>query len=235
MNVIANTPIAGLSTTGGRSITIRSQLTGNGNIQYVGYPNATFQPTVVTALNITNVNNTYNGTWFVESGTLVGSSPGALGTNSITINTNGVLQTTYDINNPSADLVLWGRVNLTQNDTFNRVFINGVQLANGVYSAAFLASTYPNTFPTSWTGQTGALGSTTISGSITVGTSVPDPGTLGITSSAGTLQIAWTNANTLLLSATNITGPWVTNVGAVSPYTVTNGAPPQQFFRLQNP
>ncbi len=44
--------------------------------------------------------------------------------------------------------------------------------------------------------------------------------------------ITWPDPpNVVLQSATNLTGPWSTIVGAISPYTYSNTAP-QQFFRL---
>ena len=135
VDIIGNTPIAGQSSTGGRSITISAQLKGTANVDYIGWPNTSFQAAAVTALNISGNNNTYSGTWNVIAGTLVGSSAGALGTNTITVGTNGALQTTYDIANPSGALVLTGRMNLTQHDTFKTVSINGNNLASRVPTA----------------------------------------------------------------------------------------------------
>src|SRR6202008_4963728 len=102
--------------------------------EYIGWPNTTFQTAAGTALNIAGTNNLFTGTWNVDAGTLVGSTPGALGTNNITVSANGALQTTYDINSTNATLVLNGRMNLTQNDTFLNVIINGTTLAGGTYS-----------------------------------------------------------------------------------------------------
>jgi autotransporter-associated beta strand protein len=235
MNVVANAPISGVTSTSGRSITIASQLTGNGNIEYRGFNNATFQTTFVTALNIAGTNNTFTGTWDVVAGTLVGSTAGALGTNTITVGTGGALQTTYDINNPNGDLILNGRFNLTRNDTFLHVFIGGVQLNAGTYTFQQLTNSgYAANFPGTWVGQTGAESFTNAAGSITVlqGGAVVPPGTLNIGYAGGNLQVTWTNASSKLLEATNILGPWITNNSATSPFTVIPNTP-QKFFRLQ--
>ena len=55
--------------------------------------------------------------------------------------------------------------------------------------------------------------------------------TLGLQPSGSNLQLTW--AYGTLLQATNITGPWTTNI-ATSPYTVTPTGP-QMFFRVQVP
>ncbi|HEY9510618.1 MAG TPA: LamG-like jellyroll fold domain-containing protein [Verrucomicrobiae bacterium] len=237
LNVISNTVVWASDDTHPRSITVQSVLTGDGSIQYRGYiSSSTFRTDTDASLNIANANNPYTGTWFVERGTIVGSAANALGTNTITVGAQGALQTTYDINNPAADLILEGRLNLTQNDTFRRVTVNGTGLPAGTYTFAQLNSSYAANFPATWTGVTGALTATNGSGTLTVleGPSAPtNPGTVAIGRSGGSLQLSWTNANTLLLSATNLTGPWTTNLGATSPFTVTNDAP-QKFFRLQS-
>jgi hypothetical protein len=238
VNVISNTVVWASDDTNPRSITVQSILTGNGSVIYHAYNTfTTFQPGATASLNIANANNPYTGTWDVQLGTLVGSAANALGTNTITVEAQGAFQTTYDINNPNADLILNGRMNLTQNDTFRQVTVNGTALSAGTHSFTELMSSFPASFPATWTGVTGASTSTSISGSITVLVGPPpvsNPGTIGITNSAGTLQVVWTNSNTLLLSATNLLGPWVTNVGATSPYNVTNDAP-QKFFLLRTP
>ncbi len=219
LNIAANAPIAGLSSTGGRSITITSTLTGNGNIQYVGYPNVTFQPSVVTTLDIAGTNNTYTGTWDVVSGALVGSASNALGTNSINIESAGALQTTYNINNPNGSLILNGRMYLTQDDTFKNVTINGAPLASGKYTYAQLAAAYPAFFPATWTGQTGVETSTTASGSITIG--VP-------TASYPTNMTLSVNGNTLSLR-------WPgTHLGWIAQSNSVNVANPNLWFDISN-
>jgi hypothetical protein len=50
--------------------------------------------------------------------------------------------------------------------------------------------------------------------------------------SDGKLVMNWSNGG-LLLTATNVTGPWATNVGASSPYTNQNMTLPREFFRVQ--
>ena len=56
---------------------------------------------------------------------------------------------------------------------------------------------------------------------------------LGVQSAAGNnLQLVWPQG--VLLQATNLMGPWITNAGATSPYTVSPTAP-QMYFRVQVP
>ncbi|HEY3763193.1 MAG TPA: PKD domain-containing protein [Verrucomicrobiae bacterium] len=61
------------------------------------------------------------------------------------------------------------------------------------------------------------------------------PFKVGIAPAAGgALQVTWANGADVLLQATNLAGPWITNVGAASPFTVTptNG---QMYYRVQQP
>src|SRR5205823_12904758 len=120
------------------------------------------------------------------------------------------------------------------NDTFRSATINGAPLSAGTHSFAQLNATYPAVFPATWTPLNGATNATTGSGSLTVLVGAnPPPGTIQVGSGGPTgYQLTWTNSSTLLLSATNVLGPWVTNTGAASPYPITNNAP-QMFFRLQ--
>jgi hypothetical protein len=229
VNILANTPIYTTDVGGGGSVEISSWLTGNGNIEYYAYPDTPFA-NQVSSLNISGATNTYSGTWNVVDGTLVGSALNALGTNTITVGTNGALQTTYDINNTNGSLILNGLMNLTQNDKFKNVIVGGVTLSAGTYTFVQLNSTYPANFPATWTAQPGAA-STTGSGSITVGT-VSGPVVLTNSWNGTTLTLTW-SGNGLLLQATNVTGPWTTNVSP-SPFTVmptTNG--PRMFYCIQ--
>jgi autotransporter-associated beta strand protein len=232
MDILGNTPISGGgSTTSGRSITLAAQLTGNGTIEYRGFANATFQPTFVTALNISGTSNTFSGPWNVLGGTLVGSSAGSLGTNTITVATNAAVQVSYNLNNLDGALVLNGRFNLTHHHTFKTATINGTILSAGTYSFAQLNTAYPANFPASWTGQTGAESLTTGAGSITVLTGSVTPISLGSSWNGATLTLTWP-AGWQLLEATNVLGPWTTNNVATSPLVV-NPSEPQKFFRLQ--
>jgi autotransporter-associated beta strand protein len=245
LNIIANTPVAGLSATGGRSFTIGSQITGNGNVDYIGWPNTTFQAGVVTALNIAGTNNPYTGTWNVIAGTLVGSAPGALGTNTITVGTNAALQTAYGLNNTNGTLILNGRMNLTQNDTFRAVSVNGTSLAAGTYSFSQLASAYPANFPATWVGQTGADTSTSASGSLTVlgASTASNPTNLTFTVSGSTLSLSWPGDHLGWIAQSNrvsVASPasWFDIAGSqsVTNLTVTiNPSLTNVFFRLRHP
>jgi len=147
-------------------------LTGSGRVEYHGDTTGSIPFNVLTNnLNISNPTNTFKGTWNIVSGILLGSAPGALGTNTILIGsptaTNAALETTYNLNNTNGSLLLYGQMFLHQNDTFSSVFINGIPLATGTYSFGTLNSTYPRYFPSSWAQQNGSS-IYTGSGSITV-------------------------------------------------------------------
>ena len=177
---------------------VDSYLTGNGTIALY-LTNSTPR----ASLNITGTTNTFTGQWNVLQGSLVGGGANSLGTNTITIGPNGILETTYPINNTNASLILNGRMFLTQTDAFNSVVINGVPLPAGVYSAAQLHATNAAAFPLSFIALYGTT-ATSASGAIKVGTVVVAPSTPHITS----LQVGATGG--LTLSATNGTpaGSW---------------------------
>jgi hypothetical protein len=140
---------------------------GTSSIEYHGYNLGAFQTSYSNNLNIAGTSNTYSGKWNVVVGTLLGTGPGSLGTNDITVAAAGALETTYDVNNPNANLFLSGRMFLHQNDTFKSLFVNGVPLNPGTYTFAQLNATYPNSFPATWTLQNGSSVNAG-SGSITV-------------------------------------------------------------------
>jgi len=147
-------------------------LTGSGTVEYHGDTTGSIPfNTLTNNLDISNPTNTFKGTWNIVSGVLLGSTSGTLGTNTIVIGsitqTNAALETTYDVNNPKGNLILYGQMFLHQNDTFGSVFIKGTPLAAGTYSFATLHANYPGYFPSSWALQSGSTVSNG-SGSITV-------------------------------------------------------------------
>ncbi len=227
MNVVSNAPISAGNTGSGGTIQIGAHLNGAGSIEYHGYSSSTFQPTWVCDLDISGTNNGFSGTWNVVTGTLMGSGVNALGTNNIAVGASGALQTTYDIFSPGGSLTLNGRINLTQNDTFKSVVINGVPLSAGYHSFTSLNAAFPGTFPSSWTGQPGGT-ATNGSGSLTV---LPT-GAVVVTShwNGNTMTLMWPEG--VLLQATNIIGPWTTNIGAASPFPVVPGGP-QMFYQIK--
>ncbi|HYG23905.1 MAG TPA: LamG-like jellyroll fold domain-containing protein [Verrucomicrobiae bacterium] len=247
IEIAANTPISGSTTSGGRSITINAKLTGSATIEYRGFQNATFQPNANTALNVAGAVNTFSGTWNVLGGTLVGSAAGSLGTNSIIVETNAALQASYDINSPAATLTLNGRFNLTRNHTFGSVTAGGIVLAAGTYTAAQLTAAYPNHFPATWTGVTGATAETSATGSLTVigGGTAATPANLTMSFGGGALSLSWpqTHQGWVLQVQTNslatgLASNW-TDVPASASMTSTNipATPgnPAVFYRLRRP
>lgn len=246
LNVISNTVIWASDDTSPRSINVQSKLTGNGNIIWRGYINfPTFQTATPASLNIASANNTYTGTWDVLFGSLVGSAPNALGTNTITVEAQGALQTTYDIYNTNSTLVLNGRMYLTQNDTFKNVVINGTNLNGGTYSYATLAATYPANFPAAWTPLNGALSATTPGGSITVLASTIAAYPTNITASVNgnSLSLTWpathlgwiAQSNSVSLANTNFWFDIAGSQSATNLNVIINPATPNVFYRLRHP
>ena len=174
------------------------------------------------ALNITGNGNAFTGQWNVLQGQLVGSGINSLGTNTITINTNGVLETSYPINNPNASLILNGKMFLTQTDAFNSVVLNGTPLPAGTYTAAQLHSTNATAFPLTFIALYGTT-ATTATGAIKVGNVIVPPlsprltkiqvsgsGGLTLSATSGTANGFW-----VLLQSTNLALPlnqWPTNL-----------------------
>jgi len=169
IDILTNAPIYNDSAAD-EGYLINAWLTGGGktSIEYHGYSIPSFQSAFVNNLNIAGTSNAYSGKWNVVVGTLLGTGPNSLGTNDITIAAQGALETTYDVNNPSGNLFLNGRMYLHQADTFRSLFVNGTPLNPGTYTFAQLNTLYPANFPATWTPQTGATNFTTGSGSITV-------------------------------------------------------------------
>lgn len=217
------------SATADRGFQINSALSGSGTIQLQLYAAQTiFETAFTNNLNIAHANNPFTGTWLITQGPLLGSAINSLGTNSIDVETNGVLETLYDINDPNASLTLNGMLYLHQHDTFHSVTVNGNALADGTYSAAQLNTLYPTNFPATWTQLNGSSYSSA-SGSLTVGKSIAAQ-PLQFQHSGSSLTLSWTSG--VLQQATNALGPWVDNASASPPYTVseTNS---QMYFRVK--
>jgi hypothetical protein len=152
-----------------RGYRVDAQLTGSGTIEYHGYNQTTFQTAYTNNLNIACTSNTFSGTWNIATGVLLGTGANALGTNTIIVATNGALETTYNIANSNAYLVLNGKMFLHQTDVFRSALINGVSLTGpSNYTFAVLNTMFSTNFPATWTPKTGAANFSTGSGSITV-------------------------------------------------------------------
>jgi hypothetical protein len=222
---------------------IDAQLAGTGTIYYFHDSSFTFNPGYVGNLNITGTSNTFSGKWIVGTGPLLGSGAGSLGTNDITVWTQGALETLYDVKNTNGSLYLNGLMYLHQNDTFKSVVINGIPLGSGTYTFAELNSAFPGTFPATWLP---ILGSSVASGSgsitVTTGAALPSPA-LTITKSGATVTISWpttSGAGFFLESASSlrapitwaaVTQPPVVNGAATSvSLPATNGT---EFFQMQ--
>jgi hypothetical protein len=215
VNIVSNTPVYSSDGTTNRPFQIDAYLEGNGSIEYHDYTNwdAGFG-----GLIISGNTNTYSGTWNVVQGPLLGSGTNSLGTNTITIGANGVLETTYPINNTNSSLILNGRMFLTQTDAFHSVIINGTQLAPGTYSAATLFTNFPTSFPTNFVAFWGApAGATNASGQITV---LSGPSTIALSSSAQPSGYLGAVTFTAAVQANAVTA--VNATGTVT-FSTTNG------------
>ena len=163
MDILANTPFYNNSAND-EGLTVNAFLTGTGNVEWRDSGAVLTQG---RTLNIAGNTNTYTGTWHVMQGTLLGGGTNALGTNSITVDPAGNLETTYDLHNTNAFLELNGKMLLHQNDTFGGVTIGGVTLTGGTRTFAQLNAAFPANFPAAWALQSGST-VTTGSGSLTV-------------------------------------------------------------------
>jgi hypothetical protein len=230
MDVLSNTAFYNDSANDA-GYTINAFLTGSGQITYYDLGNVMGNG---NTMNITGFSNSFSGTWNVAQGTLLGSAPNALGTNSITVGAIGALETSYNINDPQASLTLNGQMLLHQNDLFKSVSIGGVSVFAGTYSFAYLFAHYPGYFPSSWPLQSGSSVSTG-SGSITVLAGPPPPAINWQSSTPSNFVLTWSNGGLgVLLSATNLNGPWSPATGVNSPATILiSPSSPQLFFKLQ--
>jgi hypothetical protein len=222
IDILANTPIYADSAAGqDRAIQIDAWMTGSGSIEW-----RQFSTALTANLNITCPTNTYNGKWHVVQGVLLGSGANCLGTNDMTVDSTGVLETLYNMNDSAANLTLNGQLFLHQTDTFHSMTVNGVAISPGTYTAAQLSASAPANFPASWPQQSGSSFNSA-SGSITV--LAPPPGVILSSFSGGVMTLNWSPGT--LLEATDLNGPWTIN-NATAPYSfVPTG--PQKFFRIQ--
>jgi hypothetical protein len=145
-----------------RAFTITGQLTGGGSMVILQTPTNLAQ-------TISGTNNTFSGQWFVKAGRLLGSTPGSLGTNSITIdplllppsppldpnvaatnvwfNGPAVLEPGYTLNSAGVlTLTNGGKMRLHQSTVFTAAYIEGVALSAGTHYFPELYASFPNNF-----------------------------------------------------------------------------------------
>ena len=231
---------------------VDSYLAGSGTIVlYLTNSNTLIShPLPPATLIITGSTNAFSGQWNVMQGPLMGSGMDSLGTNTITIGTNGILETDYPINNTNASLILNGKMFLTQTDAFNNVVINGTPLPAGTYTAAQLNTTNATSFPLTFLALDGTT-ATIASGAIKVGNVVIAPSAPRLTSiqvdGAGGLTISATSGapggSWQLLESTNMAMPfnqWHTNTtgtfdggGNLSTTILDTTANMQNFYILK--
>ncbi len=167
IDVVSNSSIYCDSASAGsiRSMQINAYLTGSGTLTY-DYMGSNY---LNNDLIVSGTSNTFTGQWNVIQGGLLGNAANSLGTNSISIATNAMLETTYNYVTTNGTLALNGQMYLYTADTVYALSINGTAISPGTYSFAQLNSAYPSNFPSSWPVQLGsATGTNTGSGSIRV-------------------------------------------------------------------
>lgn len=150
----------GDSTGNDRGARLDSYLTGSGTLAFNGgktLATATVAGTGNRDWNITGTTNTFTGKLIVTQGLLIGSGTNSLGTNSITIQTAGGLETLYDYLSTNGSLTINGngKFYLHQSNTFLTVIIGGKALGQGVYTFTQLNTTYSNNFPATWSSLNG--------------------------------------------------------------------------------
>ena len=175
MDILGNTTIYSDSGVRGgslRAIQIGAWLTGSGTVSY-----SSFDTAFANDLNLTGGTNTFNGQWDVLRGALLGSGLNSLGTNAITVETAGALETAYNINDPAASLTLNGEMFLHQNDTFQTVTVErGYAVAGGhVCGGAIRRRRFRRTSPATSGRCRLVRPSRMISGSLTVLSGPPGP------------------------------------------------------------
>jgi autotransporter-associated beta strand protein len=114
------------------------------------------------AQTVSNGASAFSGKWIVAGGWLAGANTGALGTNSITVDSlypldptaagisvagTALFEPQYDLNSAGTlTLTNGGQIFLHQNCAFAAVVIAGVSLTNGIYSWQNLAARFPANF-----------------------------------------------------------------------------------------
>ena len=128
------------------------------------------------------------------------------------MNTNGILSATHTYNHVYQSFGSSGLIGTDSAAPESRAFNNGILDDVAVYNTA--------------------LSQTQLQGLYAASTGIAPPTNMQITESGGALQISWNPSGGVLLQSTNLSGPWITNAAAVSPYSVapTNAV---QFYKVR--
>jgi hypothetical protein len=198
---------------------ISAALSGSGNLFLMNF--LTNAPNIISG---GTASQGYAGTWIIQYGWLLGTTPGSLGTSSsviidpsstlykadmpgVTASVGGpgqaVFQVAYAYNTTGTLTITNGGVmNLTTNCTFSAVTINGANLSAGVHLYSELFNSYPNNF------LPGGSGSITVQA---VNTVPPRPSITAISVSGNSLSLTATNGSPggpwTLMQSTNVTLP----------------------------
>jgi lysophospholipase L1-like esterase len=225
---------------GFRNYIFNGGLAGIGNL-ILGNAIMYNNPLVTVSVGVTPnfafvTNSAYSGNITVTAGWLQAGAQGALGTGNLTIAggnaSNGVngpaqFNATVAYSNLTATLTIQNTNSillLNTNLTFGGAVIDGITLANGIYTAAQINGATMKANVVDPTGK-----NILNVGGVAV-TPVLYPQLTG-----SNLVLNWTNAGAAMLqSATNVAGPWMPVPGAVSPYTnIVLSEVPTMFFKLK--
>jgi hypothetical protein len=216
-----------------RRFNVSATITGSGNLVFFNGSNDVAQV-------FSGTNTTCSGTWIIKSAWVQFNGTNSLGTNSsilvdplytLPLNSGIVnvpgpaeLEVGYDVNSAGTlTLINGGKMRLHQNCAFTQVIIQnptdnggaGTNLSQGTHSYTELRANFPNTFPAGGSGSLAVLCPLL---------------TLNIGFSEDDLELTWPQGT--LLEATNIMGPWTTNLAA-SPHLVP-ATEARKFFRVQS-
>ncbi|MGC3957795.1 MAG: glycoside hydrolase family 97 N-terminal domain-containing protein [Verrucomicrobiota bacterium] len=151
--------------------------------------------------------------------------------------------TTYS-SGVAAGTTNWYRITVTLDDTARTASMEVINLSAGGVAADLNGIGAGTAFTKTWTaGQwisptnyvgtlARASGTLLIDNILVVMPVVTVPVTLELQYSGTNLVLSWSSG--LLLEATNVLGPWTTNLSAASPFAVSP-IEPQKFFRVQSP
>jgi len=128
------------------------------------------------------------------------------------MNTNGILSATHAYNHVFQSFGSSGVIGTDSASPQSRAFNNGTLDDVAVYNTA--------------------LSQTQLQALYDASAGITPPVTMQITHSGGAVQISWNPGVGVLLQSTNLSGPWITNAAAVSPYSVspTNAV---EFYRVR--
>lgn len=142
----------------------------------------------------------------------------------------------------AANTTDWYRITVTLDDATRTATMEVTNLTAGGLAVDLNGATAGTAFSRTWsaglwvspTNFVGTLarasGTLLVDNIIVLQPAVSQPVTLGVRYAGSNLQLTWSSG--FLLEATNVLGPWTTNLSATSPFIVIPSVP-QKFFKVQ--